>query len=263
MEKITDGLPNFFLAGSTKCASTWLWKSFIEHPEIYVPEEIDRTNFFSMNYYKGFEWYKAFYKNLGEEKVIGDTTPEYIKDPLAPSRIHIFNPDAKIIFVVRNPIDRAFSLWWHQKRKGHINYEFNDVLERKNVGSFHLYDDWIVSGFYFHWIESFRKLFGDEQIKVVLYEDLVDDAQGFIKEVFRFLDVDDSFLPSIINTRVNTGKRSMKDLSIKDRIKKVIKPDDGYQKGMDKHIRAELQKIFAQENQRLSEYLGRDLSFWK
>lgn len=258
-----DNLPNAFLAGCTKCASTWLWNCFVEHPEIYAPTKLDRINFFSIHYHKGFEWYKQFFNDFNGEKIILDPTPEYIKDPLAPERIHKFRPDAKFIFVLRNPINRAYSLWWHQKRKGRINYNFNDVLERKQIGSFPLYDDWVVSGFYMHWLQGFLHLFPRENIKLMIYEDLEIDAGQFIQEVFDFLNVDKAFVPSIINTRVNVGKRKKTAPSLTESVKRLIKPTDEYESGMDEHIRNELRQIFEPHNQQLGDFLERDLSFWK
>jgi hypothetical protein len=256
-----SNLPNVFLAGCTKSASTWLWRCCVEHPEIFVPTSLDRINFFSIHYHKGFEWYKRYYEGVNGQKVIIDPTPEYIKDPFAAERIHKFRPDAKFIFVFRNPIDRAYSLWWHQKRKGRINYHFNDVLERKRIGSFPLYDDWLVSGFYLHWLQGFLNLFPREQIKVMIYEDLETDAQGFLQEVFEFLQVNKTFVPSITNTKVNVGKKT--ETSLFGNIKKLVRPTSPYESGMDEHIRQELQQIFEPHNQKLGNFLGKDLSFWK
>jgi len=111
-----SGLPNFFLGGCQKTASTWLYRCFREHPEIYVPEN-DATHYFTMNYFQGLDWYRKIYQNNSGEKVIGDTTPSYIRDFYAPARIAKYNPQAKIIFTFRNPIDRAFSHYWHEKKK--------------------------------------------------------------------------------------------------------------------------------------------------
>lgn len=259
-----EKLPFFFLAGCSKSASTWLWKCFLEHPEVYTPQPLDRINFFSIHYHEGLDWYQDFFKDHTSEKVLVDPTAEYLKSPFTAERIHDFRSDAKFIFVFRNPIDRAFSLWWHQKRKGHINYDFNDIFNRKGIGAFQPYDDLIASGFYLHWLQPYLRLFPENQIKVMIFDDLEKDPHAYVQEVFRFLEVDHEFVPSIVDSKVNMGikPKGTESLTLRQRIKKWRAPESPYKLGMDEETRKKLRLIFQPENEKLANYLKKDLSFW-
>lgn len=250
--------PFYFLAGCTKSATTWLWKCAVEHPEINVPVQLDRINFFTIHYQKGLDWYSDFFNSEDSHKVYFDPTPEYLKDPLAPKRIFEFRPDARFIFALRNPIDRAVSLWWHQRRKKRINFDFEDVFNRKGIGSFGLYDEWVVSGFYQLWIDNFLEYFPRENMKVMIYDDLQSDSKTYIQEFYRFLGVEENFVPSVLDSVVNPSNQHsvLSKLGFGTKVQKnVLEINDD--------LRQELQEIFEPHNRRLGEFLNRDLSIWK
>ncbi|MEL6493217.1 MAG: sulfotransferase domain-containing protein, partial [Cyanobacteria bacterium J06621_3] len=146
-------LPNFFLAGCQKTGSTWIHQCFREHPEIYVPQD-DAIHYFTINYYKGLSWYQQYYQEQLNETMIGDTTPSYIRDPFVPRRIFNYCADAKIIITLRNPIDRAFSHYWHEKKKKKIAFDFSEVIR-----NYDLYQNWIVPGFYYEHLQKFYEWF--------------------------------------------------------------------------------------------------------
>jgi hypothetical protein len=277
------GLPNFFLAGCQKTASTWLHRCFREHPDIYVPEN-DATHYFTMNYYKGLNWYCRVYEDYSGEKVIGDTTPSYIRDYYAPSRIAEYNRNAKLIFTFRNPIDRAFSHYWHEKKKRKIAFKFNEALE-----NYDLYENWIVAGFYHQHLSRYYEYFQKEQILVLIYEDLKENPYLFLKKIFNFLEVDDNFVPSVIEKKVNVAWHHPRDINKKNKqpiksLAKLVIPQKVYHRigqkiskslcriglslseyydvGITPEMRDRLRKIFDKENQKLSQAIGRDLSHW-
>lgn len=251
------------MAGVTKSATTWLWKVFLEHPEICTSHELDRVNFFSLHYQKGFGWYEERFNFQNSHKIFLDPTPEYIKDPFVPQRISQFRPEAKFIFALRNPIERALSLWWHQKRKGRINYDFDDLFLRKNIGSFSLYDEWIVSGFYMHLINRYLEFFPAENIKIMLFDDLQAAPHTYTKEVFEFLQVDANFQPSILDTPQNVSGKYGKSTNLHHRLKGMLFGRNNREFTLSSTMRQELQQIFKPHNDKLSQYLDRDLSHWK
>lgn len=258
-----ENIPFYFMPGVTKSATTWLWKIFQEHPEICTSHKLDRVNFFSLHYQKGFSWYEEHFNFQDSHKILLDPTPEYIKDPLAPERISQFRPDAKFIFTLRNPIDRAVSLWWHQKRKGRINYAFEDLFLRKNIGSFMLYDEWIISGFYMHWINKYLDFFPSENIKIMLYDDLQINPYAYAKEVFTFLKVDTEYRPSMIDIPQNISGAYGQSNSIRHRLKERLYGRKNDRFTLSEEMRSELQHIFKPHNMQLSQYLNRDLNHWK
>ena len=273
-------LPNFFLIGCQKAATTWLYYCFKEHPEIYVPSN-DEIHFFDINYFRGFAWYEQFYKDYSGEKMIGDTTSSYIRDPLVPRRIADYKLDAKVLVSLRNPIERAFSHYWHEKKKRKITFAFSELFE-----NYDLFQNWIIPGFYRQHLENYYKCFPKEQILVVIFEDIAKNAHGFLRQIFGFLDVDSDFIPSVLEVKINEAwyhPRTMK--KVKDfiwllfskamnkfmfhknksrdaREMDLSRSVSEYEEGMDRSLRARLQEIFREENERLGELINRDLSFW-
>jgi hypothetical protein len=273
-------LPNFFLIGCQKAATTWLYRCFKEHPEIYVPRN-DEIHFFDIHYFRGLAWYEQFYKDYNGEKMIGDTTSSYIRDPLVPKRIADYKLDAKLLVSLRNPIERAFSHYWHEKKKRKIAFAFNEVFE-----NYDLFQNWIIPGFYRQHLENYYKYFSKEQILVVIFEDIARNARGFLQQVFGFLDVDANFAPTVLEVKINeawyqrtTGEKVKHFIGLlyekviskfmfpqsKDRYVGEMDLSRGaseYEEGMDAFIRDRLQEIFRKENERLGELVNRDLSFW-
>ncbi len=284
------GLPDFFLAGCQKTASTWLYQCFAEHPEIHVPAT-DATHFFTFNYHKGLDWYKQIYKDYRNQQIVGDTTPSYIRDFDAPERIAAYYPEAKIIFTLRNPIDRAFSHYWHEKAKNKINYDFSEVLD-----NYDLYQNYIVSGFYYKYLCRYLNYFKREQILILVFDELKQDPESFIRKIYQFLNVDTNHRPSILTEKINPaakrkirkksylgnllhsvhvdinkpGNKSMfaKLCRLLLRVKKqilqffTVKNESEYIKGMNPTLKKELIEIYREENIRLGELLDMNFSMW-
>lgn len=277
-------IPNFFLVGSQKSATTWMYRCLVEHPQIYLPAE-DEIHYFDIHYYRGVSWYQQFYNGYKGEKVAGDTTSSYIRDPQVPKRIADYNSDAKLIFSLRNPIDRAFSHYWHEKKKGKIAFDLSEIFE-----NYDLFQNLIVPGFYHYHLENFYAHFPQNQILVMIYEDLEKDPRQFLEEIFTFLKVKIDFLPNVLHDRINKAwympstfekakyyfyliltRTVMKLLprSIRERLQQKYSFDldsngikSEYDRGMNDALRAEMRNIFKSENEKLGELINRDLSFW-
>lgn len=282
--------PDFFWIGPQKSASTWAYRCFAEHPEIYVHEVDDMTglggdalHYFDIHYNKGPDWYEQFFQSYKGEKVVGDTTPSYIRSPKAAERIASDVPGAKIIACLRNPIDRAFSHYWHEKKKQKINFEFAEILE-----NYDLYQNWIEPGFYYHNLKRYYERFDEDQIKVKLLDDLIADDERFIADIFAFIGVDSDFKPTVLGEKVNTAgyirnvKQSaysrivslsdrlgikdflsrIKNSSMKEKVKESVLDKSEYQKGIDPELRRELEEVIAPEVKKLEELIDRDLGDW-
>lgn len=244
------------------------------------------VHFFDIHYVKGFDWYQQFYTDYAGEKAIGDTTVSYVRDPSVPRRIAEFDSNAKLLFSLRNPIDRAFSHYWHEKKKRKIAFKFEEVFT-----NYDLYQSWVVPGFYYQHLERFYKYFPKEHVLVILVDDIEKDPQATIRQVFAFLGVDAHFVPSVLHRRANTAwyqpvglekaEQNLRTLLVKpiwelmpEQVRKSVqnryfgrlslgKIESEYDRGMDKDVRAQLHEIFRPENEKLAELINRDLSFWR
>lgn len=109
-------LPNFIIPEAQKSGTTALRIYLAQHPEVYIVNK--EIHFFNKNFDKGIEWYEQFFKAWKGEKAIGEKTPDYLYDGHTPQRIYEVTPDVKLIFVLRNPIDKAYFHYWYNVRVG-------------------------------------------------------------------------------------------------------------------------------------------------
>lgn len=276
-----DKKVDFFLAGFQKCATSWIYECLNEHPDVFVPD-IDAPHFFTINYYKGIDWYYNLYSSYEGEGAVGDTTPTYGKSAMAAERIKKHNEDAKILFSVRNPIDRAFSHYWHEKKKKKIEFKFEEAVEYRGVGNHDLYENWIKTGFYDLHIKRYYKMFGKKNVRVLLFDDLKEDPKRFAKRIYSFVGVDSSYEPTIVDERKNAAwKRLFGVNKIKKKLiylltkplkvfsnstaKKIrnnLHVRSEYERGMDAETRAQLQLIYRPHISALEDQLGRSLEDW-
>ena len=142
-------LPDFLIIGSAKCGTSSLYEYLIKHPNIEsaIGKEI---NYFDMQYEKGINWYKTYFpslihknisKNIFHKKLItGEATPRYIDHPLAIKRIKNNLPNIKLIVMLRNPVDRAYSHWNMMVTHKHENLSFEDAIEQEEKRISSLYE---------------------------------------------------------------------------------------------------------------------------
>lgn len=274
-----DKLPSIFLAGGQKCATTWLYYCLKEHPETFVPDQ-NIINFFNINYYRGLNWYSYWYKDVKKEKAIIDTTMTYMRDPKVPQRIYNFNPNSKFIFSLRNPIDRAFSHYWHEKKKDKIDFDFDEALFYSNVGNYDLYENWIKPGFYYDHINRFLEYFNMEQMHFILFDEIKNNPHKVLKDLYAFINVDNSFNPSLVNQKINVaGNKKKKNTLFKFlktlipkpiviKIKSVLNQNKNnlkseYKTGINKNTKEALKKIYREELIKLEKLIKMNLEIWK
>jgi hypothetical protein len=170
------------------------------------------------------------------------------------------NPDARIVLTVRNPIERAFSHYWHEKKKRKINYRFEECLGN-NVD---IFDDWIATGFYYSHLVDLFTIFPKQQVLILFYDDLKASPAEFLKQAFRFLDVDADFVPSVLSQSVNQAwfRPTYREMLENLRHGRPLRESE-YDRGVDPAFRKKLQQVFDEQNRKLGELVGRDLSHWK
>lgn len=193
-----------------KAATTSLYTYLKQHPDIFMPE-VKEPMFFN-NYkqdnnfiLKGrkvskvttLEQYKALFDGLKDEGAIGEASPAYIYNKKAAELIKEVVPDTKIIAALRQPVERAYSNFLHAKRAGRepennfaITFELEEERINKNWSPLYHYKS---KGLYFKQLQRYFYLFPKENIKIILFEDIVKNPEKVAKEVFEFLQVDTDF----------------------------------------------------------------------
>lgn len=208
--------PNFLIIGAMKCATTSLCAYLRQHPDIFVADPKDIYFFSNDEFYeKGWEWYVIKFQGVTDEKAIGEGTDNYSKQyefPAAPSRINKHLPDAKLIYIVRNPVNQVMSTWVHLNVMNGLNTPFNKaLLERK------LFFD---NCNYLKQINAYYDFFPKEKIQVCFFEDMIGDLQGFLANRFDFLEVDPTFHVPDLEAR-NTKERRFGDRLVTRGLRKI------------------------------------------
>src|SRR5690606_27558532 len=181
-----------FHIGPQKSATTWIYRCLQEHPQVAAPPK-DSIHYFDMFYAFGRSWYETFFANARPDQKLFDPTPSYIRAAQAPARIAKENPGARIVVSLRDPIERAFSHYWHMKKNRVITFEFSDVLD-----NYDLFSSWIEPGFYAEHIERYLEFFPREQILCQRFDDLERDPRLFLDQLLVFYGLDTNFTPSVL-----------------------------------------------------------------
>ncbi len=312
---MAEKLPNFFIVGAAKSGTTSLYEYLKLHPEVYMAPikethhfstDIDNTKFrpnyarslnkdlskwlegdLSEGIFHAFvsDWnqYVQLFKNVKGEKAIGEVTNSYLYSSSAAKNIKAKFPDAKIIMMLRNPADRAFSHYLMDLR---IDYETEDFMsavkkdmarDPKGWGISNMY---IEIGQYYEQVKRFMDVFPKEQLRIYLFDDFVKNPEATMKDIFCFLGVSEttsidfskkynpSFIPkNRLVSKLNTQKRvkdwlkSVLPKSVKSKFKKTFYTDKDLPK-LKPDERKFLQGIFREDIRKLSQLIGRDLTKW-
>lgn len=211
-------LPQFVIIGAAKSASTWLHLALRQHPGIYMPNT--ETPFFEDAYYNENDLgglYRAV-DSAPDDAVIGIKCPNYLCTPECAPRLARHLPNARLIAILRNPVDRAVSQYYHLIRAGSLPLVPADVAFSRYLGG-HFDPPYVKKfimefGLYAQGIANHLKVFPKDQILVMTDLELRRDLRGVFKRACRFIGVDDSFMPANISMPRNNGIYSSGFLSL-------------------------------------------------
>jgi len=185
--------------GPQKTATTWMYRCFREHEKIALPET-DELHFRDIHYHRGIAWLDQQFDDSVKTAIRIDMTSSYLRSPLAAQRARETNPNARIILCLRDPVERAFSHYWHEKKKNRFNYNFAECLE-----NYDLYCSWIEPGLYATHVQRWTEAFGSEAILMQEFDKLRKDPRGFLAEALAFVGLDQPFEPSVIDRKINVA----------------------------------------------------------
>ncbi len=197
---------DFVYIGAPRCASTWLAAIFDEHQDIFIPhnKEIhffnDRLLYpFEYKYLHGIKYYRRYFEDAPPKSKIGELSPFYYLDPNTAYRIYISFPNVKIIIGIRNPVDLIHSLYLLLRSRERRAKTFEEELIRKpqimDIGFFHR-----LLTPYFDW-------FPRENIFIFEYEKFFQDEHKACQQIFKFIEVDATYKPSVLGIRINAAPR--------------------------------------------------------
>jgi hypothetical protein len=249
-------LPDFVIIGGQRCGTTSLYNYLVQHPAV-SPAFMKETHFFDNHYHRGVNWYRAFFplerQKAAGPMLTGESSPYYLFYPHAPERLKRTIPDARLIALLRNPVERAYSHYHHEVSMGLEPLSFEDALEREesefpreaekvqqdeSYRSFFLQNHTYLSrGVYVDQLQRWTRFFDTQQLLVLKSEEFYLDPEATLGQVCGFLGLPPWHLDSY--KRYNLAHYAPMQASTRER----------------------LTTYFGGHNQRLYEFLGTDLGW--
>lgn len=189
-------MPSFLIIGAPRCGTTVLYEGLKRHPEVYM-SPVKEPLFFCSGGMDQLEDYRELFAGATTETMIGEASTLYLYSPEAPARIARCLPGVKLVAILRNPVDRAYSHFLqHVRARYHEHMSFVSALEaegrwmQEGRSPLFYYRD---VGFYGRQLDRYLSVFDQSQMRVWLYEDIQTDLAEVFRAVFEFLGVDDTF----------------------------------------------------------------------
>lgn len=241
-------LPDYLIIGAAKCGTSSLYEYLVRHPNVDsgVGKEI---YFFDLNYNKGTNWYRTFFpfsfqrtisKIFAEKFVVGEATPRYLDHPYAPQRIKKIIPNVKLIILLRNPIDRAYSHWNMMVGHKRENFSFEDAIknEKKRISGLfekmekdesyysreYYWYGYLDRGIYVKKIKKWMEIFPKNQFLILKSEDLFTDPSEIFKRTQKFLDIPISNLSEYGSFRKGVYKNSSMEPKTRKELNEFFQP---------------------------------------
>ena len=249
-------LPEFLVIGAQKSGTSSMYQYLCQHRSI-IPPLVKEVHYFDWNYSKGESWYRAHFPFLGklheQNAQTFEASPYYLFHPLCARRIREKLGPVRLITILRNPIDRAYSHYQMEVRLGREKQDFekaiwnDDEMVRQKArvvngtnGNNRYFSEksYLQRGNYIEQLDEYFRIFPKENIHVIIFEEFISDGNTIMREVCKFLDIE------TIDFNVN----------------------DTYNRGiygkMNSVLRDRLREYFKAQNEKLYDLLGRDLG-WK
>lgn len=218
-------LPNFFVIGAGRSGTTSLHYYLSQHPQVFIPAVKSPSHFYCVDHQKArtmqrrlvtrdyFVYdrnkYEALFDGAGAATAVGDVSPAYLASTTVPTRIHDAVPDARIVCILRNPVERFIARYVAQVRDGYERHpSLSDLVDTELERPVDLNDTagtYFAAGFVSVNLRTYMDLFGPDSVKITFFDDLVTDAAGMMRDIFGFLQVDDSY-PVDVSVRHNQSR---------------------------------------------------------
>lgn len=276
--------PTLFICGAPRAGTTTLYRALRQHPDVCMSRRKE-TGVFLENYDKGLVWLVDNYlTHYDGESITGEATTGHMQHPPSARRMAEAVPDARLIFILRDPVERIFSHYRFHRQSGRLGPEddFSTLIRDES-------SEWrqiqIDTGRYHKHLTRFELHFDRAQMKVFLLDDLKNDAQDAARELYDFVDVDPSFTPDLSRAHNAGGMPKYEGLyravqacwqpvrerlgigmldatqTVRDWVREQF-TDVSERTTMSPMDRKYLQDLYRSPNRRLKDWLGYNLSHW-
>ncbi len=217
--------PNFFIVGAPKCGTTSMYAYLSSHPDIFFPQVKEPHHFgsdiYSPLYVRDRDEYLNLFSDCCGEAVVGEASVWYLYSKRAAAEIREFCSDAKILIMLRNPVEMVYS--YHSQRLAWGNEDIRDFAqaldaegERKNGQRLPVHNPYPVDGLYYSEIAKYSvqvkryfDVFGRDNVHVILFDDFKQKTAGVYRDTLQFLNVDTEYRPEFVVENPNRSRRSM------------------------------------------------------
>lgn len=281
-------LPDFLILGEMRCGSTTLWDLLSRHPRIFVPDEKE-LHFFNARPDKPLSLaeYARCFARAERGQLVGEATPNYLFDEEASARIHRIVPEARLIAILRDPVRRAWSHYWHNVRRGRepLSFERGLAAEPERIAGnlvSRLQFSYASRGHYVRSLQRYADRFGRDRLCVVLLEELSSQREVIMRGVFAHLGLHDEWPalgsgPAQRNRadfprwpRLDRATRGLRRIAVEapawvgapllalGRLSRPLRTYSG-QPRMNPDQQRKLRDVFADSDAELTRWLGREL----
>lgn len=243
--------PDFLIVGAQRCGTTSMFKTLMQHPQVMKPFLRKGIHYFDKAYGRGDRWYRGHFPMTvtgrvtglargGRPTVTGESSPYYMFHPLARQRLAADLPGVRLIVLLRDPVERAYSAHSHEKARGYEGLGFEDALDAERMriegarerlmaepgyDSFHWqHHAYVTRGQYIEQILALEHLVGRDRLCVVDSGDFFDDPEPAFEQVRRFLGLDPS--DGIVFEKHNSRERSPLPEHLRTRLERHFEPYD-------------------------------------
>jgi hypothetical protein len=287
--------PNFFVAGAQKAGTTSVYEFLRQHPEVFM-SPVKEPGYFKFDpdaavvpghpaETADLARYLDLFADVRGERAIGEASASYLNHVHAATRIRAAVPDARVVVVLREPVERAYSSYSMRVAEGTEDRTFAEVVDaeldrahrERIAGRWH----YVGAGLYGRHLQRYYDRFPGDRIDVHLYEDLVRDPVGLVRSVYGFLGVDPGFTPSMAEHNVTRyavrsasvdrmvrgfpGKsrlRSVVPSATWARMRRSVRRLNRARPGLGEAARARLAEFYRDDVRHAESLIGRDLSGW-
>jgi len=272
-------LPEFIIVGTMKSGTSTLGFHLNQHKEIYMPDKeihfFDGIGGYKDRWEKGIDWYQEQFDNANKNQKVGEKTPTYCYVKEVPGRIKEVLPEVKLIWIFRNPVDRAYSNYWHAVRNGgeKESFEYAVKHEAERVKK-NIWKGYLKRSNYIEQVDRYLSFFEPDNMLFLTFEELKSDLAGTLKKACEFLQVE--FQPSMCETKEIKNKTYLPRFpairyyfaeqfgsrSILSKIERKINVKKESYPKMDPDLRNKLLEKFRKSNEKLADVTGLNLDHW-
>jgi hypothetical protein len=177
--EVSQALPSFFVIGPPRTGTTWLHE--ILRQRAVLPSPTKETRFFDIHFHRGLDWYSAHFPASPSNRIVGEIAPTYFACAKASQRIAQLLPDARVVCIFRNPVERVLSLYKLKCAYGLIPWTLEQAMVRD--------PEMLESGRYATKLQAWQSALGRDRVLPLVYEDLRNEPQSFLDTLVDFVGI--------------------------------------------------------------------------